>query len=463
VDRPLVAIPYWGFFERSTADDLRASRARLLTELREALGERLASAEELWIDSMQAGLEAARRFAGESPSAVLVLQTMAVPPTWTLALLDALPETAVLVAAIQVEGDADAEFDHAAIVERGATVGGTQLGNLLVRRGRPFRAVAGTIGSGRLQARLREELDAAVAVGKLRQTRLLRLGRPLEGYACVDCDNSILEAALGLEIVELEPAALRDAYREVDDEATAALREEVAAGWHTSERTRTSADFGRSLRLAVALERLAARHGAGGGALNCHVEEIRLGPEPGVAPCFGLGRETSAGRPWTCTGDIVTAVAMLALKLLGAPAWYHEIEALDTLGDEALLACSGEHDLGLAPAGAKPELRQNPWWNGVCACFTPSPGPASLVGFTPAAGARGGFRFLVAEGAFGARQMPETGTVNAGFDFERGAADVCWERWASCGATHHAAAASGHRGEQITALAEHLDLECVVI
>ena len=29
------------------------------------------------------------------------------------------------------------------------------------------------------------------------------------------------------------------------------------------------------------------------GAMNCHVPEIRLGPDVGIAPCFGLGRSTT--------------------------------------------------------------------------------------------------------------------------------------------------------------------------
>jgi len=35
------------------------------------------------------------------------------------------------------------------------------------------------------------------------------------------------------------------------------------------------------------------------------------------------------GKPFTCTGDILTAVAMLTTKRLGAAALYHEIEAID--------------------------------------------------------------------------------------------------------------------------------------
>jgi L-fucose isomerase-like protein len=78
------------------------------------------------------------------------------------------------------------------------------------------------------------------------------------------------------------------------------------------------------------------------------VPALRFAADPGIAPCYALGRETTRGIPWTCTGDITAAIAMLTLKQLGAAALYHEIEALDQRNGEALLANSGEHDLGTA-------------------------------------------------------------------------------------------------------------------
>jgi L-fucose isomerase-like protein len=214
--------------------------------------------------------------------------------------------------------------------------------------------------------------------------------------------------------------------------------------------------------MAAGLEALDAQLGVAAGAMNCHVPEIRLGDEPGIAPCFALGRETSRGVPWTCAGDVVTAVAMLALKLLGGAAVYHEIEALDHGSGEALLANSGEHDLAFADAAERPQLGENPWWPGAAASFAPAPGPATLAGFTPHAAEPSGFRFVIAEGEFTQRRLPRTGTVNAAFRFA-GDEPVAraWERWALAGVNHHAAATPGHFGAAVEALAAHLGVGAV--
>src|SRR5205085_373984 len=95
--------------------------------------------------------------------------------------------------------------------------------------------------------------------------------------------------------------------------------------------------------------------------INCHVPALRFGTEVGVSPCLALGRLTTAGRPWTCAGDVVTSIAMLTVKALGLPALYHEIEAVDWDADEIILANTGEHDLGLC-GPQRPRLVPDVWY-----------------------------------------------------------------------------------------------------
>jgi L-arabinose isomerase len=458
-----VLVPYWSYFEEAVAGDLRASREEFLAEVTTALAEAVPLGRELWIDSAQAGLAAGEALAEDRPTAAVVVQTMAVPPAWTADALEAMPRVPVLVLAVQDRKSPSVPFNHGAVTEQGATVGASQLTSTLVRRGRPFRLVAGWLGEPAVRDALQLEARAAHAAGQLRGARLLRIGRPLEGYECVDADSDSLEEVTGIALVELESISVRAAYEEAARTELEAVRSEVEASWDVCDVEAPDSAYEASLRMAAALDQLTREHAADGGVMNCHVPEIRLGDEPGVAPCFALGRETSRGRPWTCTGDVVTAVAMLALKRLGAPAWYHEIEALDHDTDEALLASSGEHDSALVEYGCRPVLHANPWWPGMCASFSPAAGPATLVAFTVAPEAPGGFRFVAAEGEFTSRMLPETGTVNAAFRFRRRSVREAWSRWACAGANHHAAATIGHHAKTMTAIAAHIGVDCTVI
>ena len=220
----------------------------------------------------------------------------------------------------------------------------------------------------------------------------------------------------------------------------------------------------RSLRAACALADLVDRHRLDAGAMNCHVPEIRFGEEIGIAPCFALGRLTSRGVPWSCTGDVLTAVALLTAKLLGGSAQYHELETIDAETGEYVIASSGEHDLDLAP-GIRPRLVRNEWFAadprcGACACFTAPAGPATLVAFADVAS---GYRLIAAQGELTGRGWPGVGTANAAFRFAGGAPREAWARWCRAGANHHAAATRGLHAGSVEAVARFLGLDFVAI
>jgi L-arabinose isomerase len=434
---PRVALvePYWDFWERSAPFDLRADRAALGQEVRRALDVE-------WV-------------AAEEADAVLVLQTMATPPAWTLPELGALP--VVVWAAHRRGGSLGDGFDHGAITTEGATVGAPMLTSLLVRAGRPFEIVLGGIEDPGAQAEVAAALAAASAAHRLGRARIGRVGRPLDGYDCVDTDDALLRRATGIELVAIEPAELRELYLAIGDDRVRDLEHDTRAAYDVEIE---GDGLERSLRAACALDDLVARHRLAAGALNCHVPEIRFGEEIGITPCFALGRSTTSGVPWTCVGDVLTAVAMLAGKLLGGAAQYHELEAVDYDTGELVLASSGEFDLALAPA-ARPRLIANDWFagdprRGACACFSAPAGPATLVGFAQVGE---GYRLIAAEGELTGRAFPATGTANGGFRFAAGLDG--WTAWCRAGASHHSSATPGALGPRIEALGRFVGVEAV--
>lgn len=508
--------PYWDFFEANVPFDLRADRTALLDDVAALLAPDVCCAE--LADGEASGVAAAERVRAARAEALVVVMAMCVPPAYALAALDALPELPLVVAVVSRSDDLGGGLTHARIAAEGATVGGPQLTNVLHRRGRLHALVVGTPGAA-LGADLRtalaaarsgaagivpasppgpapappgpapappppapagphrpaprppspaDEQRAAHAAVRLRAARIARVGRPIPGYDCVDCDDDALRAATGIELVDVAPATVQAAYRAADPERVAAIEAETRATFALAGDVEAGETLARSVRFAAAVEALDDELGVDAGAMNCHVPELRFAPdEPGITPCYALGRETTRGIPWSCAGDVVTAVALLSVKLLGGAALYHEIEALDHDSGEALLANSGEHDLAFADPAVRPMLQRNRWWAsdprcGACACFGPAPGPATLVAFTPHHAEPSGFRYVVAEGAFGARRLPETGTPNAAFRFA-GGEDVtrAWARWVGGGVNHHSVATPGRLGGAVAALAARVGVGCV--
>jgi L-arabinose isomerase len=468
--RPRVGVisPYWTLWEHTAGPTFRADRLALARSVADELAGPIDPVAVVEVASGDDGVAAGRRLADLAVDVVLVIQTMAVPAAWTMAALDALHGVPVVVWALHETGLVDGAFDHGSITTQGATVGAPMLSNLLSRTGRPFELVLARRSDPVGTARVRDALRLAGIASGIAHSRLGRIGRPLDGYAHVDVDDAALRAATGIELVFVDPDEVVDAYRSVADGDVRALEAETRRRW-MFEGDPSTDSLDRSFRAAIALESVVDAHELDGGAFNCHVPQFRFGEPIGIAPCWALGRLTSGGRPFSCTGDIVTAVAMLTTKRLGGAAIYHEIEAIDYESGEVVIANSGEHDLAWLAPGATPRLRPNAWFCGrdahcgVCAVFEPAAGPATLVGFTPHPEAHGGFRYVVARGALTERSFPQTGTVNGAFRFTDGPVENAWARWAGAGVNHHSSATPGDLSTEVASVARHLGIEAVLV
>ena len=295
---------------------------------------------------------------------------------------------------------------------------------------------------------------------------MARIGEPIPGYACVDVADELLHDAIGVDVVRVEPDAIRERFHQVTEGDLDRLTDET--NWRFVVRAESDTDLRRSLCLALALESLDDELNIDFGAMNCHVPEIRFDPDIGVTPCFGLGQETSRGVPYTCSGDVLTAVAMFVGRSLSGAALYHEIEAVDFETDEVAIANSGEHDLGWCGPETQPTVEPNAWFagdphTGVSAKFELPAGPATLIGFTEHPDEESGFRFIVAEGQISGRALRSSPTVGGLFRFASGPAGQGWERWANAGVNHHSAISPGYLARQVKALAKYLQVGCIAV
>jgi L-arabinose isomerase len=373
-----------------------------------------------------------------------------------MAVLDLLPGVPVVIWAASRTQGLGQDFSHSDITTVGSTVGAPMLASALARQGRPFRVVASTLED---PGEIGSEVIAAVAAGRVKRARLLRIGAALPGYTTVVPPGGDW-GDLGPTIVDVPAEDLARSSLQVEAAQVATVVTEIEASASVADDV-DRVGLERAAATEIALRAALKEHGCVAGAVNCHVPSLRPDPAFGIAPCLALGRLTSEGVPFTCTGDLVTAVAMLAVQALGLPTLYHEIEALDYASNEAILANTGEYDRRLC--GDSPlEVVPNVWYEhdavtAPCARFTIPPGPASLVGFVFAPRPR----FVVAEGMFTGRRAPHTGTPHAGFRFDSGPVGEAWSRWAQAGVVHHSAATNDHVADRIEAIAHHLGAEFV--
>lgn len=418
------------------------------------------------VASVEDGQELGRRLRDADVESVLVFQSLAVMPAYATAALREIPAVPVVVWTVNRQAHVPLDFDHSRITSEGATVGTPMLTNTFVRSGRPFELVVGLVDDDAVLEALVRVLRAGSAATRLRRSRVGRVGPVFQGYDCVDADDDRLRAAIGVEPVRIDAAEVRELYLAVEDARVDELARETRSLYDVDPSAEEPDTWTRTLRAAIALEDLVERHRLDAGAINCHVPEIRFGEEVGIAPCFALGRQTSRGIPWACAGDVVTAIAMLTVKLLGGAAQYHELEALDYETGELVIASSGEHDLAFA--GERPRLIRNLWYDkdphcGACACFAAPAGAATLVGFTEVDAHEPGYRYVVAAGEFTGTGWPGVGTPYAAFRFDGGGAVDAWARWCRAGANHHSAATPGDYAGAVGSVARFLGVEAISV
>lgn len=451
-----VVHPYWSFWESSVPGDFRGDREQLLGRVRAVLEVDFTVVASMVIGSPEEAERVAGRCAGVD--AVVMVSTMAAPPTTAMALLDLLPNKPVVIWALHEDRALPADFSHSDITTRGATVGAPMIVSALARLDRRCDVVMTDLDHpGAALAAIRY----AAAAGAVRGATILRIGPPMPGYTSVVATDDEL-GGLGMTSVVVDPAELASRSRKIDGDVVEDLRRQVGAEFEIDVRVADLA-LDRALRIEAALTTLVRETGASAGALNCHVPDLRFGADVSVAPCLALGRLTTQGIPWTCSGDVVTAVAMLTVQSLGLPTLYHEIEAVDYETDEVVLANTGEHDLRLC-GGARPQLAPDAWYTddplpSACAQFSIPPSEASLVGFAPLEG----LRWIVAEGEFTGSSYPHTGTPNAGFRFASGHVSKAWPRWLESGVVHHSAATNELVGDAVSRIAHHLGGHVVVV
>ena len=175
--------------------------------------------------------------------------------------------------------------------------------------------------------------------------------------------------------------------------------------------------------------------------------------------------------PSTCTGDILTAVAMLTTKRLGGAALYHEIEAIDYATGRgrhrqqrrARPRLAGAR--GAAPAAAQRlVLRQGPALRRVRRAGAAGRARRRWSGSRPTPTRAAGSGYVVARGELTARRFPETGTAQRGVPLPRTApVEEAWARWAGAGVNHHSSATPGDLSADVAAVARHLGIEAVVV
>lgn len=457
--RIAVATGYMPFFDEIMPPGYRADRAaygKSIAAIAAASGEVVDLG---LVHDSESGITAGRALARSGADAILLAPTMATPAGYLWNVVKDQPQLPVVIWAAHETGTVSAGYDMVELCRHSQNVGALMVGNMLARAGRPFAVVTGERDDDTVRGELAEVLAVATLAGRLKRSRIGRLGRPLDGYLNVDVDPARLRAATGMEIVDISLQEWNHTLSSVTPQAVEDVLAHARRFAQVEDRGRPE-EVAAAARMAAALAEVSRRHELCCGSLNCRGE---FGVANAVCPslgCLAITSLTSREIPFTCTGDLVTAVAMAIGRRLGGGALYCELDAIDTGRDAFLCANTGEGDFG---------------WSNSCSCsifasgsdsgrFAPGcsvrqqlrPGPATMIGFTPRAEAKNGFALIAMEGEVGEPPEVRLSVTSAWFRADARPMRRAFSRWAEAGATHHGSLSPGRLAARLELLARFL-------
>src|SRR5215472_9578658 len=368
-------VPYVPFYEKiAPVREEKSAFAR-------GLADRLAA----YMDVVASGLtttedeaaEAAEHMAVQCVDAVIVAPALATFGALGWAALRRLRQP-ICLWNVQPDCGATPDYGIGALIRNSGGLGVQALANMLAREERAFTVAFSTERNG-VPDKVLRFVQAAAVSRSLCCARFGRIGTTFEQMTDI-----AMEAASwpGAPVIEVSSAAILDAYERQGDGDVAGRVAEIRGSHGVGD---ISADeLSRSARLSLALDALVQEHSLDGGAFNCHGENCLQNDRIGVTACYGVSRQTSEGRPFSCTGDLPTAIAMKILQDLSGAAIYGELDLVDEARAVVLVANGGEGDFRAAAGGVRIAGNEN--FAGLCGrgaslSFKAFQGPATILSF----------------------------------------------------------------------------------
>lgn len=354
------------------------------------------------------------------------------------------------------------EVDPSRIMYNHGIHGVMDLAAMLRRWRRPFHVVAGHLYTSPVVSRAADLVRASVAASEFIGSRVMRLGFPFRGMGDFSVEPEVLAQAFGIDFLSAPVEGFAGFVQEVTD---VDLQEEYERDCDLFQIDCPEDVHRRSLRVGLGLRRFLREHDIDGFSMNFQAF-TSTDPPIDTVPFLEASKAMSHGIGYAGEGDVLTAALVGALCRSFPMTTFTEIFCPDWAGNTLLLSHMGEINPEVIPG--KPLLLEkdypfSPTNNPAFVTGSPGQGEAVFVNLSP--GPDHSFRLILSP----VEIMPDTDRPEWN-PIVRGwmrpatlPVNEFLEAYSQAGGTHHSALVLGPRTAALEAMAEYLDLECVVI
>ena len=329
-ERPRVGLLACGYFEywRMFSPEFKA---QVLGDL-QAIADRLGKSVELVfprvVDTMDAADAVGQAFAAADLDALVVVEGTYVPDYISLQAIDAVREVPLILFTTQLAEDITPRDDYEMVMRNSALIGTSQLSGSLVKMGRSYEVVVGSLGDEAAYEEIRLLARVQQVVRQMRKLTIGVVGHVFRGMYDLENDKTKIKGALGPNILYVELSHLVRQWQEVTEAEAAA----AAEAWlqRFTLRGTTAGELQRSCRLGVAMGRLVDHLRLD--AL-CFLGQHYIEKETGVPARIGASMMLERGEHLvTSEGDLAGLIMMHAM-------WW-------LTGNSPLQAEWGQYDAG---------------------------------------------------------------------------------------------------------------------
>ena len=337
-----------------------------------------------------------------------------------------------------------------------------EIGNTFLRAGIPFRSVSGHLDDARAWSKVERWVRAAGAARALRTARFGLMGHLYPGMLDVSTDLTLLSTHFGSHVEVLEFDDLRECVNAVSPDEVEAVLDRAHEVFDLDASVDPD-DLRWGATVAAGLDRLVADLALDAMAYYHRGLAGELHERLGAGMILGSSLLTARGIPAAGEYELRTSVAMLLLDRLGAGGSFTELQALDF--DRGHVEMGHDGPAHLAISDGRPLLRglgtyhgKRGW--GVSVEFDVAHGPVTALGLAQLRD--GTLKLVASQGTVVDGPHLQIGNTTSRVDFGVDPGD--WtDAWSGSGVGHHWALGTGHRCDDLKAVASLLDIELTVI
>lgn len=331
--------------------------------------------------------------------------------------------------------------------------------------------VSGLMDDENMHIKIAEYLIAARTIKKLKNSNIGFIGgSAFPGMMDVAVDEELVKSKFGINIIHFSDEEIVDTFKNISSDQIEEEKKKMLSKYLNISVNENEESFNKSIQMGLCHRDLINKYDLISVANYCY--PAMRNPEISVPACMGTVMCTSDGIPFSCEGDIGTAIALYIMKEVAEDSTHVEFSISDYEKNAILMFHCGNGNLKFSRSAGDVKINfhqsfkkesctvPEESFEGTSFEFVAKDGKATLLNTSLNNDSQWQINIGLGEVKY---YKPVNLSIPQSWWKVCGSIDDFLERWCSTSPIHHMALGYGHQKNTLTKLSSLLDLNCYVI